>query len=427
MASHLLLFAAALLVLAIASAGQAAFGYLNATRFRSLMQHGATRSQAVQQITHEPGPLLASVSLLYLLSIMVATLVAWDFARLQVQDLTAQLLVLAVAAILLLGMQTIARGFANARPERAAVILYRPLSFFGIISRPVVAPWYALSNVLLRAFLGVKPDDRAATTEEDLRALVDVVEETTALEEDERDMITSIFELSDREVREIMVPRIDMTAIPSSMSVNEAVDLLVSSGHSRVPVYDEDLDHIAGLVHLRDLAAALRAGRGEATVTQFLRPVHVVPETKKIDELLREFQQQRIQMAVVADEYGGTAGILTIEDLLEEIVGEIRDEYDTDEKELIERISDTEALMDARVSIHDAMEALPMKIDADDDYETIGGLVYTHLDKLPAVGDVVELENAVIRVVSTEGRRIRRLLVRLKDRDDAAEDEFESA
>jgi putative hemolysin len=427
MGTHLLLFVAALLVLAMASAGQAAFGYLNATRFRSLMQHGATRSQAVQQIAHEPGPLLASVSLLYLLSIAAATLVAWDFVRWQVQDSNLQIALLVVAGLVLLGIQMIARGFATARPERAAVILYRPLFAFGLISRPVVAPWYALSNLLLRVLLGVGPEDRAATTEEDLRALVDVVEETTALEEDERDMITSIFELSDREVREIMVPRIDVKAIPSAMSVNEALDLLVSSGHSRVPVFDEDLDHIAGLVHLRDLTQALRAGRGEATVTQFLRPVHIVPESKKIDELLREFQQQRIQMAVVADEYGGTAGVVTIEDMLEEIVGEIRDEYDTDEVELIERISETEAFMDARVSIHDAMEALPIKVNADDDYETVGGLVYTHLDKLPDVGDIVELENCVIRVVSTKGRRIQRVLVTLRDREEAGESAAASA
>ncbi len=427
MGGHLFLFALSLLIMAIAAGGQAAFGYLNATRYRSLMQHGATRSQAVQQITNEPGPLLASVSLLYLLSIIAATLVAWDFALSLLLDRTARYIVLGVAAFLLLGMQTLARALATARPERAAMILYRPLAVFGMVSRPVIAPWHALSSLVLRSVLGVRPDERAATTEEDLRALVDVVEETTALEEDERDMITSIFELSDRDVREIMVPRIDVIAIPSSMSVNEAVDVLVSSGHSRVPVYEEDLDHIAGLVHLRDLTEALRAGRGEATVVQFLRPVHVVPETKKIDELLREFQQQRSQMAVVADEYGGTAGVVTIEDLLEEIVGEIRDEYDTEEEELIEMIGDNEALMDARVSIHDAKEALPLQIDADDDYETIGGLVYAHLDKLPEVGDVVELEHCILRVVSTKGRRIQRVLVRIMDRNEAEQSTAESA
>jgi CBS domain containing-hemolysin-like protein len=249
---------------------------------------------------------------------------------------------------------------------------------------------------------------------------VDVVEETTALEEDERDMITSIFELSDRDVREIMVPRIDLIAVPSSMTIDEAIDVLVTSGHSRVPVYEDDLDHVSGMVHLRDLAKAIRAGRGQASVSQFLRSVHVVPETKKIDELLREFQQQRIQLAVVADEYGGTEGIVTIEDMLEEIVGEIRDEYDVDEEDLIQRISPFEALMDARVSIHDAAEVLPIEVD-DGDYETIGGLVYQRLEKVPEVGDVVELPRCQIKVVSTKGRRVQRVLVTVSDASEITE------
>jgi CBS domain containing-hemolysin-like protein len=281
MVGHVSLFVGCLITLAIASAAQSAFAYLNATRFRSLMQHGATRSQAIQQIAHEPGPMLASISLLYLVAIAVATLVAFDFARWQFADPIPQYVSLAIAALLLLGTQSIARALATVRPERAAMVLYRPLSFFGVISRPITGPWLMMTSALLRRLFGV--EDRVATTEEDMRALVDVVEETAALEEEERDMITSIFELSDRDVREIMVPRVDVVALPNSMTVNEAVDVLVSSGHSRVPVYEDDLDHIAGIVHLRDVTQALRAGRGEATVGQFLRPIHFVPETKMID------------------------------------------------------------------------------------------------------------------------------------------------
>jgi CBS domain containing-hemolysin-like protein len=418
MAGHVLIFFVCLIALGIASAGQSAFAYLNATRFRSLMQHGATRSQAVQQIAHEPGPMLASISLLYLAAIAIATVVAVDFARWQFADPVPQYASLAVAALLLLGTQQVARAIAMIKPERAAMLLYRPLSVFGLLSRPITAPWHLLTNALLRRLFGV--EEHVATTEEDMRALVDVVEETAALEEDEREMITSIFELSDRDVREIMVPRVDIVALPTSMAVNEAVDVLVSSGHSRVPVYEGDLDHVAGMVHLRDLAQALRAGRGGASVSQFLRAVHVVPETKKIDELLREFQSQRIQMAVVADEYGGTAGVVTIEDMLEEIVGEIRDEYDVEEEEPIQRLSRTEALMDARVSIHDAAEVLPIEV-GDGDFDTIGGLVYQRLDKVPAVGDVVQLEHCTIKVVATKGRRVQRVLVTIAPRGETAE------
>ena len=147
----------------------------------------------------------------------------------------------------------------------------------------------------------------------------------------------------------------------------------MQTGHSRIPVYEGDLDHVLGLVHLRDLTGALRANRGAEPVALLVRPIHVVPETKKIDELLHEFQNEQIQMALVVDEYGGTEGLVTIEDLLEEIVGEIRDEYDVEE-ERIQVISDHEAILDGRVSIHDANEVLPLGLD-DDDYDTVAGLV----------------------------------------------------
>ena len=277
------------------------------------------------------------------------------------------------------------------------------------ITRPIVQPGYLLAELVLRRLFGAGGEDRVGANEEDLRVLVDAVEETEALEEDEREMITSIFEMSDRDVSEIMVPRIDVISVEGSTPVDAAVDLLVQTGHSRIPVYEGDFDHVLGLVHLRDLTGALRANRGSEPVALFVRPIHVVPETKKIDELLHEFQNEQIQMALVVDEYGGTEGLVTIEDLLEEIVGEIRDEYDVEE-ELIQVISDHEAILDGRVSIHDANEVLPLGLD-DDDYDTVAGLVYGHLEKIPSPGDTVTIGPATIRVLSTKGRRILRIHV----------------
>src|SRR5207244_3182003 len=200
-------------------------------------------------------------------------------------------------------------------------------------------------------------------------------------------------------------------------TVSEAIDLAVSSGHSRLPVYEEDLDHVAGVVHLRDLAEAVRQNRGDSPVMELVRPLHVVPETKKIDELLREFQQERIQMALVADEYGGTAGIVTIEDLVEEIVGEIRDEYDVEE-ESIQMLSEREAIMDAGISIHDANEALPLNLN-DDDYDTLAGLVYDRLAKVPSVGDQVDVDQRfTVKVLATKGRRVQRVQVTMQEAAD---------
>jgi putative hemolysin len=411
--TYALLYCLCLILLGLASAAQASFAYVNAARLRHLMQHGVSRAQAMFEVVHHPGPFLASVALLYLLSSSAAALVVYRFVALYIEpSLGWQLLVGAVALLLAFTVQMFSRGLAAARPEMVAVVLYRPLRVISWITRPLVAPWYWLTTVILRQLFERGVDDRGGTTEEDLRVLVDAVEETEALEEDERDMIASIFEMSDRDVSEIMVPRIDLVAAEGASTVDETVDLLVQTGHSRIPVYEGDLDHVLGLVHLRDLTAALRAGRGQESIGTMVRPVHVVPETKKIDELLHEFQADHVQMAVVVDEYGGTEGLVTIEDLLEEIVGEIRDEYDVEE-DLIQVISDREAIMDGRVSIHDANEVLPLGLN-DDDYDTIAGLVYGSLEKIPLVGDTVTIGPATMRVLSTKGRRIQRIQVTLK-------------
>lgn len=409
MGIQLALFALFLALLALASAGQAAFGYLNAVRLRHLMQRGATRSQALFEVVHTPGPFLSGIALLYMLSVAGATLATVLLVQPLAPDVAPMALTFAVATLLALLVQTFARGIAATRPERVASVLYGPLSALAIVTVPLVHPLYAVSEGLLRRLFALRPDEREAMTEEDLRALVDAVEETSALEQDEREMITSIFEMSDRDISEIMVPRIDVVGIEAKRTVSEAIDMLVATGHSRLPVYDEDLDHILGLVHLRDVTGALRTGSGIRPVAELVRPVHVIPETKKIDELLHEFQALHIQMAIVADEYGGTAGIVTIEDLLEEIVGEIRDEHDVEE-ERIQLLSDREAIMDARLSIHDANEALPLELEADE-YDTIAGLVYDRLGKVPAPGDVVNLERCTIRVLSTKGRQVQRVQI----------------
>src|SRR5207244_1660796 len=209
----------------------------------------------------------------------------------------------------------------------------------------------------------------------------------------------------------VMVPRRDGGAGDHSLSVGEALALAISSGRSRFPVLEGDLDHVLGVVHIRDLAAGVRAGRAEETVAEYVRPMHIVPEGRKIDEVLRDLQSMRSQMALVVDEYGGTAGLLTVEDLLEEIVGEIRDEYDTAENDPIEKLSDREAIMDAGVSIHDANEVFPLHLESSDEYETLAGLVYSELGRIPVPGDVVTMPGARIKVLSTSGRRVIRVQV----------------
>jgi len=413
---HLALFGLCLFLVAVASVAQSAFGYLNATRLRHLMQQGASRAEALSRVVHDPGGLLSGVAFLYIVAVAGATIVALDYLQRLREEAAAAVFLLGIvgACLLVLIAQAFGRAIGATRPERASQLLYPLFRAVSPLTLLLLGPWYAISDRLIQRISGLKPEERAATTEEDLRILVDAVEETEALEEEEREMIASIFEMSDRAVSQIMVPRVDVVGVEATTLVADAVDVLVSTGHSRVPVYESDLDHIIGLVHLRGLAEALRTGRGDKPVAGLVRPLHVVPETKKIDELLHELQEGHIQMALVADEYGGTAGIVTVEDLLEEIVGEIQDEYDVEE-DLIQVVSpDREAILDARVSIHDANEVLPLNLN-DDEYDTIGGLVYERLAKVPSPGDVVTLGNWTIRVISTKGRRVQRVRVTMAE------------
>jgi len=413
---HLALFGLCLLLVAGASVAQSAFGYLNATRLRHLMQQGASRAEALSRVVRDPGGLLSGVAFLYIVAVAGATIVALDYLQRLREEAAAAVFLLGIvgACLLVLIAQAFGRAIGATRPERASQLLYPLFRAIGPLTLLFLGPWYAISDRLIQRVSGLKPEERAATSEEDLRILVDAVEETEALEQEEREMIASIFEMSDRAVSQIMVPRVDVVGIEATMLVADAIDVLVSTGHSRVPVYEGDLDHIIGLVHLRGLAEALRTGRGDMPVAGLARPLHVVPETKKIDELLRELQEGHTQMALVADEYGGTAGVVTVEDLLEEIVGEIQDEYDVEE-DLIQIVSpDREAILDARVSIHDANEVLPLNLN-DDEYDTIGGLVYERLAKVPSPGDVVTLGNWTIRVISTKGRRVQRVRVTMAE------------
>jgi len=239
--------------------------------------------------------------------------------------------------------------------------------------------------------------------------MVAASEEEGLIEQGERTMIDNILELEDITVREIMVPRPDIVAVPATATIREAVDTFVREGYSRLPVYRETIDDVAGILYSKDLFPLVVAGRLTESVGAIARSAYFVPESKKTDDLLRELQQKRVHIAIVVDEYGGTAGLVTIEDLLEEIVGEIQDEFDTEEQKIILE-GDGQAVVDGTVTIDDVNEALALNLEADD-VDTIGGLVYEKLGRVPVVGDTVDAEQARLTVVAANGRRVSRVRV----------------
>ncbi len=272
---------------------------------------------------------------------------------------------------------------------------------------PLAAVLTAIRRVLV-TWLG-EPTGMQVT-EEAIMTLVDAGEEEGSIEQEEKRMIYSIFQLDETLVREIMVPRIDVIAVDVNTPLLEALDVIQKAGYSRIPVFEESLDSVRGLLYAKDLLSVLQRGENDTTLAGLLRQALFVPETKKVMDLLRELQTAKVQMAIVIDEYGGTAGLATMEDVVEEIVGEIFDEYDEDEEVLHHRVNETEHLVDARIHLDDFNELLDVQMP-DELGDTLGGFIYGQLGKVPEPGENFEAENLYFEVISVIDRRIRKVRV----------------
>ncbi len=294
---------------------------------------------------------------------------------------------------------------------RAVDLLFRPLTW--LLMRLVGSP-----DSLVRSRFGV--------TEDELKSWVEVGQQEGSLEQGERKMIYSIFQFGDTLCREIMVPRIDVVALDVNTSVEDAVDLAVQSGHSRLPVYEEAIDNVIGVLYAKDLLRLKLDVENGNSVRGLLRTAYFVPEAKKVDELLREMQARGVHMSIVVDEYGGMAGIVTLEDIVEEIVGEIRDEYDQSEELLYQQISPDEYQFLGRIDLDDFNEILDTHLTKEI-ADTLGGYIYGQIGRVPVGGEKLEVEDWQIEVEQVSGRRIRMVRARRRSQfGETQETEHES-
>lgn len=245
-------------------------------------------------------------------------------------------------------------------------------------------------------------------TEDELKTLVDAGQEEGIFEQGERQMIYSIFQLGDTLAREIMVPRIDVLALDVMTPLPQAVDAMLESGYSRAPIYEDTVDRTMGLLYTKDLLKVWREGNQVGSLRDLLRPAYFVPEAKKVDELLAEMQNRRVHMAIVVDEYGGVAGLVTLEDIVEEIVGEILDEYDQGEEALYEAKGDGEYVFLGRIDLDDFNEIMESHLDKED-ADTLGGFIYSQLGRVPMVGEILQVENLELVVEQVSARRIHKV------------------
>lgn len=324
-----------------------------------------------------------------------------------------RLLVAALAALLGVALvRQTARRLAMINPEAAGLRLAFPTRLLVAVFGPLA--WLASLPVrLILRLAGEAGDPPGVDPAEELLAVLEAVGEgdgADALAE-ERRMMRGILAMSSHTVREIMSPRMDLRAISTDASVGDVMRMITETGMSRIPLYGDSLDNIVGVIYAKDLLAYLQAGDLQPELRQIARPPYFVPETKRANELLADLRRDQVHMAIAVDEYGGTAGVVTVEDLLEEIVGEIVDEYDTDEVE-VERVGDGEAIVDARLPLDELNELFGTEIDSED-FDTVGGLVLSLLGRLAAPGDQVEsAEHGLrLRVLSILGRRIKKVRI----------------
>jgi len=312
------------------------------------------------------------------------------------------------AALLLAGMlifllEEMVEAMVERDYERWALHL-APLSrFLAFIFFPLVR-----LAMVLRQHDNQTQEASNRVTEDDLRSIVDASQEGGVLEQDEREMIYKIFRLRETLAREVMVPRIYITALDVNSDVEEAIQALLESGFSRAPVYEETIDHVIGTLYARDLLRATHGGNKLEKLQDILRPVYFVPEAKRVDELLDEMQARQVHMAIVVDEYGGVAGLLTLEDIVEEIVGEIRDEYDAAEELRWQQISEDEYVFLGRVDIDDFNDVMQSHVPRDE-AETLGGFIYSQLGRVPVNGESIRVDGLVLTVEQVAGRRIRKV------------------
>lgn len=278
------------------------------------------------------------------------------------------------------------KSIAIQRPVAITMGVALPLQIFYLVFRPVIGMLNGMANLVLR-MLGINPvsGNEAHHSSEELQYLLEQGTETGAIDRTEHELIKNVFDFNERVVKNIMVPRTKIFGIELNTSHQELLETIIKEGYSRVPVYDETIDKIVGIVHAKDILPLLVSNQ-QVVVKDILRKAYFIPETKKINDLLSELQQKRIQIAIVLDEFGGTAGMVTLEDIVEELVGEIQDEYD-EEKPIVEKVSENEFVVNASASLYDVNEYLPHDLPEDGDYDTVSGLVSDLFGRIPEVGE----------------------------------------
>jgi putative hemolysin len=416
--SDIFLISAFIVLNGLFAAAEIAVVTARRSRVKQLMEEGNKNAEILLRFKEEPDRFLATIQIAITLGGVVASAIGGAAAVQSIKPIISEIPYKAVAAsseAISIGIvsivityfsmvfgELIPKSVALSHPEEVGLIIAKPVEAFSRIATVIVRLFTFSANLLLRPFGRKTFTERAYVTEEEVKMLIMEGGEQGVFEPTEQELIHSVFEFTDTSAREVMVPSTRMVNIALNMSVDEIKLIIAEEQFSRYPVIGKDLNDVRGILYAKDFLNAL--AKGEADVRRLMKPPFFIPETMKISNLLREMQKKRVHMALVIDEYGGVSGLVTLEDLIEEIVGEIRDEYDVESPVI--QLSDGTLLIDAAISIRDLEDDYQIEIPESTDYETLGGFLLTALQRIPKIGDVVEIERKKITVSEMVGQRI---------------------
>lgn len=414
---------------AFLAAAEISLTSVNRIRVRRMVEEGTRGAQRLERLIEQPGRYLPVILLLTLFATLGADSLAITLAERYLHGLIPAAVATVLATVLTTAVVFIycevgPKTAASQHPERFALGVARVIEALTRAIYPVTRVFIWLATPLVRALGGKSVAAGPFVTEDEIKTIVTVGEEEGVIEEVEKEMIHSIFEFGDTVVREVMVPRPDMQTLPLGTPLHDALEAVVSEGHSRIPVWEDSPDNVVGLMYAKDLLTLTHQGVEGGVNRELLREAYFVPETKRVSELLKDMRHKQVHMAIAVDEYGGVAGLVTLEDLIEEIVGEIVDEYDVEEP-LIEELPGGRLRVDGRLPLEELGELTSAELDVED-VDSVGGLVYALAGDIPEEGDRYELAGLSFIAERVEGRRVQKVIIErvsAPEKDEGASDD----
>ena len=388
-----------LVIAAFAAAAETSLTSVSRIRMRSLAEDGNKRARTVTRLHADPNAYLSTILTLNTVAVIVVSTATALLITGYLTKIPQAVGTIVLSILVLIFCEIAPKSLALRFNERFALVLAGPVQLLTRVLRPLIGGLSAMSRLIVRAATRGHTVRGPFVTEEELKLLLYVGEQEGIVDQEEREMIHGILEMTDKLVREVMVPRVDIVAVEATDSIADVIKVIIEFGFSRIPIYEDNVDNIVGVVYAKDLLRHGVVGDDQRPLKAIAREPYYTPEAKRVGELLREMKERKVHIAVVVDEHGGTAGIVTFEDLIEEIVGPIRDEYDMREVEELQIISDHEVVVSARFPVDDLKEELDLPVPTVE-ADTVGGLVYELLGEIPKVGATIQLGDATLTVES---------------------------